>query len=133
MFAQVDSDGNRQVLLDEIIDYRRDKSALSISQSVVTMPNGRQRQRPTTKGWQLLLQWKDGSTNWAALKEVKEAYPVQLAQFAVANHIEKEAAFAWWVPGVLRQRSRVISKVKSKYWMQTHKYGIRIPKSVKQH
>jgi hypothetical protein len=38
---------------------------------------------------------------------------------------------AWWVPFTLKKRNRFLSKVKSKYWQQTHKYGIEIPKSVK--
>ena len=28
--------------------------------------------------------------------------------------------------------NRIIAKIKSKYWEKTHKYGIRIPKSVKE-
>jgi hypothetical protein len=32
----------------------------------------------------------------------------------------------------LRKRTSIISKVKSKYWLRTHKYGIRIPKTVEE-
>ena len=38
-------------------------------------------------------------------------------------------AFSWWVPYVLKKRNRIIVKVKSKYWIRTHKFGIRVPKS----
>ena len=31
---------------------------------------------------------------------------------------------------VLKKRNRIIAKVKSKYWVRTHKFGIRVPKSV---
>jgi len=31
---------------------------------------------------------------------------------------------------VLKKRNRIIAKVKSKYWVRTHKFGIRLPKSV---
>ena len=78
------------------------------------------------------MQWKDGSTNWIQLKDVKHSYPVQLAEYAIANHISLEPAFVWWVQDVLKHWNRIISKVKSKYWMKTHKYGIQIPKTVKQ-
>ena len=37
---------------------------------------------------------------------------------------------SWWVPYVLKERNRIIAKVKSKYCLRTHKFGIRIPKSV---
>ena len=32
----------------------------------------------------------------------------------------------------MKKRQNIISKVKTKYWQRTHKYGIRIPKSVKE-
>ena len=38
--------------------------------------------------------------------------------------------FKWWVRDVLRRRNRTIAKVKAKYWRTTHKFGIRVPKSV---
>src|SRR5205823_5524778 len=62
----------------------------------------------------------------------KEAYPVQVAKYAVLAKISKEPAFAWWIPFVLKKRNRIISKIKSKYWVRTHKFGIRIPKSVQE-
>ena len=46
--------------------------------------------------------------------------------------IAMEPAFAWWVPYTLKKRNRIISKIKSKYWLRTHKFGIWIPKSVKE-
>jgi hypothetical protein len=60
---------------------------------------------------------------------LKESYPVQLAEYAVTARISEEPAFAWWVPFTLRKRNRIISKVKSKYWVRTHKFGIKIPKN----
>jgi len=45
------------------------------------------------KGWEILLQWKDGSTTWETLKDVKNAYPVQLAEYAHQKQISKEPAF----------------------------------------
>ena len=40
--------------------------------------------------------------------------------------------FAWWTPYVIKKRNRIIAKVKSKYWVKTHKFGIKVPKSVEQ-
>ena len=68
---------------------------------------------------------------WLALKDMKEAYPVQLAEYAVQNRISSEPDFAWWAPYVLKKRNRILAKIKSKYWIRTHKYGIEIPKNVK--
>ncbi|KAI2513146.1 Reverse transcriptase (RNA-dependent DNA polymerase) [Fragilaria crotonensis] len=45
---------------------------------------------------------------------------------------DEPPAFAWWVHDVIKKRDRIIAKVKSKHWQQTHKYGIRIPKTVQE-
>ena len=44
--------------------------------------------------------------------------------------MDKMPAFAWWVPYVSGKNERIIKKLKSKYWSWTHKYEIRIQKSV---
>lgn len=75
---------------------------------------------------------KDGTTTWARLADMKESYPLEVAEYAVNNNLVEEPAFKWWVPYVLRKRDRIIGKVKKKYWQRTHKYGIRLPKSVKE-
>ena len=65
-------------------------------------------------------------------KSVKDTYPVELAEYAVANGIQEEPAFAWWVKYTMKKRDRIIQKIKSKYWQRTHKYGIRVPKNIKE-
>ena len=64
------------------------------------------------------------------LKGLKDSNPVELAEYAVANLILDEPAFKWWVPPTLKKRNRAIAKVKSKYWRTSHKFGIRVPKSI---
>ena len=51
------------------------------------------------------VEWKDGSTNWLPLKDLKESNPVELAEYAVANKLVEEPAFAWWDRPVLRRRA----------------------------
>ena len=46
--------------------------------------------------------------------------------------IVDEPAFIWWAKDVLKKRNRMIAKVRSRYWKRTHKFGILIPKSVKE-
>jgi hypothetical protein len=101
------------------------------------MKNGVKRRRETTQAWKLLCQWKDGSTNWVALKDLKHSNPVQVAEYAISNRIADEPAFSWWVHSTVKRRdrifARILSKVKSKkYWQRSHKFGIRIPKSVQE-
>jgi hypothetical protein len=101
-----------------------------VADGFTTSRNGRKHHRKTTKGWELLVRWKDGTETWTPLKDLKESYLVLVAEYAVRNRIEKEPAFVWWVPHVIKKRDRIVAKVKSKYWQRTHKYGIEIPKSV---
>ena len=58
------------------------------------MFNGNKRRRETTKGWEVCIQWEDGSSTWNQVKDVKESFPVQLAEYAVLNQITYESAFA---------------------------------------
>ena len=132
LFSQVDDEGNRFVMLDSIVDHRVNGEELQKDHAFIISSNGGKRRKETTKGWEILLQWKDGSTTWETLKDVKECYPVQLAEYSHHRTISEEPAFAWWVPHVLKKRNRIISKVKSKYWTRTHKFGIRIPKTVEE-
>ena len=132
LFSQIDDEGNRHVLFKEIIDHRTNGKQVTQQDAFVTTRMGTQRRRETTVGWELLVQWKDLTTTWVTLKDMKEAYPVQSAEYAVQARTAEEPAFAWWAPHTLKKRNRIIAKVKSKYWLRTHKFGIRIPKSVQE-
>jgi len=132
IYSQVDPDGINVSIFRDICDHRKTEEALPMEQMFYTDRNGREQQRRTTKGWELNLGWNDGSTSWLPLKDVKASNPVEVAEYAVANKLQDEPAFAWWVSHVLRKRDRIISKVKAKYWSKTHKFGIRMPKSVKE-
>ena len=129
LFAQVDDNGNRHVLFSEIIDHRTNGKELKQQDAFVVTSTGTKRRRESTAGWEILVMWKDGSTTWVALKDMKAAYPVQVAEYATSSRIAGEPAFAWWVPFTLRKRNRIIAKLKSKYWVRTHKFGIKIPKN----
>ena len=92
--------------------------------------NGNCTFKKTTKGWDLLIEWTDGTSTWVPLKEVKAGNPVELAEYAVQADIANEPAFRWWVKSTLKKRNAIIAKVKSRYWKTTHKFGIELPKSV---
>ena len=70
LFAQVDDDGNRQVLMSEIIDYRTNRTELKQQDAFIITKTGTKCRRQTTKGWELLIEWKDDSTNWVSLKDI---------------------------------------------------------------
>ncbi|KAL7528645.1 hypothetical protein ACHAWF_002641 [Thalassiosira exigua] len=77
----------------------------------------------------MLVEWKDDTSSWLPLRDVKEASPVELAEYVVAMSLDKEPAFAWWVDYVSKKPKMIVKKAKSKYWRTTHKYDIRVPKT----
>lgn len=105
---------------------------MSKDDGYTTKPGGLKVPKKTTVGWQLLAEWTDGTTQWLDLKDLKDSNPIELAQYAVANKISQEPAFAWWVPFVIKKQNRMINKVKKKYWQTTHKFGIRLPKTAEE-
>jgi hypothetical protein len=129
LFAQIDDEGNRHVLYEEIVDHRTNGKQILQQDAFIVNRSGTRRRRETTVGWEVLVRWKDGSTTWITMKDVKESFPVQLAEYAVQARIAEEPAFAWWVPyTLLRNRNRIIAKVKSKCWIRSHKFGIKYPR-----
>ena len=133
LLAQVDDQGHRHLMMDEIEDYRKKPDAIPIEEGTVTTPSGLRKKKKTTRGWEFYVRWKGGSGDWVAMKDLKESYPVQLADYAIANDLQAEPAFAWWVPHTLKKRTAIIGKMKStKHWERTHKYGIRVPRNVKE-
>ena len=120
ILSQVDEEGNGQLMIDEIINHRSNEDAVKHKHAFYTTSSGRSTRRGTTKGWELCVQWKDGSSHWVALKDLKNSYPLETADYSIANLIDDQPAFAWWVPYVTRKRKHMIGKVKSKYWQRTH-------------
>ena len=132
LFAQVDAEGNRHKLFDEIADHRTDGKEIKQQDAFITAKKGIRRRRESTAGWKMIIQWKDWRTTWVSLKDTKESPPMQVAEYCVHSRISADPAFAWWVPYVLKKRNRIIAKVKYKYWIRTHEFGIRLPKSVQE-
>ena len=60
---------------------------------------------------------------------------MQTAEYAVTNDIDTEPAFNYLIPPTLRKHDIIISLVKKRqtiYLKKTHKFGIEIPKTVKE-
>jgi hypothetical protein len=129
--SQVDEEGNTYSIMIEITDHKSNGSAVT-KDNGWEIKDGQRRPRRTTRGWKLLVSWKGGTSSWVSLKDLKESNPVQVAEYALANKILEEPAFAWCACHVLKKRDQIIKKVKSRYWERSHKYGILLPKSVKE-
>ena len=127
MITECDQDGRHYKLFREISDHRKDSTALNVAQGSFMTSAGNPVSKKTTRGWHILVEWRDGSLSWHRMADIKESYPIQLAEYAISNKIDHEPAFKWWVEKTLKRKKRMINKVKSKYWRNTHKFGIEIP------
>ena len=79
MLTQVDSDGMGTTLMEAIVDHRRDdEKALQHHDKYVQTKNGRCHLRKTTKGWELLIKWKDKSESWIKLADMKNHIQLKL-------------------------------------------------------
>jgi hypothetical protein len=129
IYAQVDAKGRKYMLMDSIIDHRKDESAVAKDDEYVVV-NGKRNRKKTTDGWQFNIQWKDDSTTWEPLKTLKEANPVEIADYVIGIKIVSKPAFAWWVPFRIQKRDQIIAAVNKRYLSRTHKIGIVVPKPV---
>ena len=103
LYAQCDGDGNEYVLLDSIVDYQCNADVAVSCTNQVTVVDGKKMVARSTRGWELCCAWKDGSTSWQKLSDLKEPHPLQVAEFALAAGIADEPAFNWWVSWVLKR------------------------------
>jgi hypothetical protein len=81
-------------------------------------------------GWKICCQWKDGSTIWESLKDLKESHPLEMAEYAITQGIDHKPLFNWWVPQVLLLLKRIISllmKRKMSYLKNNMKFEIKVP------
>jgi hypothetical protein len=100
------------------------KKQISIVQ-IILQYKLRKRQQPE-------IEWKDGTTSWLPLKEVKETNSVEVANYAVDNQIDTEPAFDWWVRDLLKRQTRLIKLSQTRSLRPGYKFGIPLPHTVEE-
>jgi len=131
LFSQCDAEGNQYQIFQEIVNHRRNKSAVDKADQMIRVGN-KSTKKKTLTGWDLEVEWKDGSTSWLTLKDLKNSNPIDIAQYAKANRIDLEPAFDWWVNEVLRKKERLIKMARSHRLKTGYKFGIRVPDTVEE-
>ena len=129
VLAMADSSGHLSCEMESIVSHQRNGDAVSKEDAAKSKCKGLFK---TTKGWALLVKFKEGTTRWIDLKDAKQANPVMVANYAFARDLEDEPAFAWWVPYTLRKADAIVKSVTSRITSKTHKYGIEVPRSFKE-
>ena len=82
LLAQVDEHGHKHLLMEEITDHRSGEEAVKKQNGFYALRSGTQRRRHTTAGWDFYVTWKDGSSNWIPLKDMKGSFPIEVADYA---------------------------------------------------
>ncbi|KAL7481869.1 hypothetical protein ACHAW6_007549, partial [Cyclotella cf. meneghiniana] len=113
LYAQCNPDGNQYIMFDIIVDYRKNPMWLSLETIRSRLLMVRRLSHAPCKVWELCCEWKDGSTSWQKLSDLKESHPHQVAEFALATGIVNEPASNC-----------------TRYHKQTHKFGIELQKTV---
>jgi hypothetical protein len=129
MYSQVDEEGRQFNVLEEIIDHHQNKDAIT-PEDAFDVINGKRHPKRTTKGWQLCIRWHNRSTSWEDLKDLKEANPIETAEYAVAHSLTSFPAFSWWVSYTIKKRDRIISAVKARFVKRDIKFGIKVPNTI---
>jgi hypothetical protein len=114
--------------MDGIVDHKTDGH--DVEPSGMYIKHGiNKKVRKTTKGWNLCVEWKYGTTRWERLTDLKESNPVGVAEYASAKSFLDTPAFVWWAPRVLKKRSIIIADLTKLYHKRTHKFVIEVPKT----
>ena len=132
IWAECDADGRRYQILDDIINHEKLPDALEPNEAYENGSGTTNKYMKTTKGWRILVQWKDGQQSWIPLKDIKDTYPILVAEYAKSVGIEKKAAFRWWVPHVIRKKTHIISAINRRMAKKSHKFGIEVPSTVEE-
>jgi hypothetical protein len=108
LYLQCDPDGSQYFLLEEIVDHQCLSVAIKLSNQRIVRTDGKTYLKHSTVDWQLCCQWKDGSTSWENLADLKKSHPIETAKYAKILGIDHDPAFNWWVPHVLKKRDCII-------------------------
>jgi hypothetical protein len=88
IYNQVNDDGYDSTLFHSIIGHEYEP--LTIDNSITN----ENLVSKSTEGWEICLQWTDGSTSWQPMIDVKNSFPVQLADYALCSKLQEEAGFS---------------------------------------
>jgi hypothetical protein len=71
MYAQSDTEGRQYNLMEDIVDHKTDGHAVEPDDMYIKHGSNKQ-VRKTTKCWNLCVEWKDRTTSWERLLDLKE-------------------------------------------------------------
>jgi hypothetical protein len=108
MHAQCDIEDRQYNLMEGIFDHHKDGYA--VEPADIYIKHGSNTQvRKTTNGWHLCVEWKDGTTSWERLADLKESNPIGVAEYVVTKSFLDAPAFMWCDIHVIKNRIRILA------------------------
>ena len=89
VIARVDDKGFEHMMLDEIEDHCILEDAIPKGKRTFITKYSTKRKKQTTCGWELMVRWKHNLSNWVGLQNLKESYPIEVAEYAIRNKIHE--------------------------------------------
>jgi hypothetical protein len=86
MYSQCDIEGRQYSLMEGIIYHITDGHAVAPAEMYIKHRSNNKVTK-TTKGWHLCVEWKDGTTSWERLEDLKESNPVEAAEYAATKSV----------------------------------------------
>ena len=92
MYDACDDGGNEYLMMESIVEYQNNDKDITVPDKKVVHRYWSFMRRSTV-GWQLCVQWRDGSISWQTLKDTNELNPVKTAENYMAQEIDHNPAF----------------------------------------
>jgi hypothetical protein len=83
MYAQCDIEGRKHNLMEGIVYHKTDGHAVEPADIYIKHGSNKKVSK-TTKGWNLCVECKYGTTSWEHLVDLKESNPVEVSEYASA-------------------------------------------------
>jgi len=82
LYSNINEHGHRQQLFKEIVGLRQ-RHLVTFDDQVGT--KRKSRGGKTTRGWEVQVEWCDGTCSWIPMNEVRQSHPVDLAEYVVLS------------------------------------------------
>ena len=79
VFSRIGTNGFYTYVIEVILDRKHDGTAVPMSENYFMTDQGRRNMRQLAMGCSFQIKWKNASTEWVALKYLKETNPFDVA------------------------------------------------------
>ena len=86
MYVQCDVNGNEYLLMEAFINHRKNSSALHVEDQKIVVKEWETLTK-STAGWDICYKWKDDSTLWEKLSNLKELHLIKVAKYVHPIHV----------------------------------------------